>query len=57
MGWGMSMWRAVPADIDEAVRVAEAAGAKILRRGEFGPGLPFVYLEDPDGYTIEIWFE
>ena len=46
-----------PADIDEAVRQAEAAGAKILRQGEFGPGLPFVYIEDPDGYTIEIWFE
>lgn len=46
-----------PADIDEAVRQARSAGAKILRQGEFGPGLPFVYLEDPDGYTIEIWFE
>jgi catechol 2,3-dioxygenase-like lactoylglutathione lyase family enzyme len=46
-----------PADIEAAVREAEACGAKILRRGEFGPGLPFLYLEDPDGYTIEIWFE
>ena len=46
-----------PADIDEAVREAEAAGATILRRGEFGPGLPYVYLSDPDGHTIEIWFE
>ena len=46
-----------PADIDDAVREAEAAGAKIVRRGEFGPGLPFVYIKDPDGYTIEIWFE
>jgi catechol 2,3-dioxygenase-like lactoylglutathione lyase family enzyme len=46
-----------PAHIDDAVRQAEEAGARILRRGEFAPGLPFVYLEDPDGYTIEIWFE
>ena len=46
-----------PADIDEAVREAEAAGGRILRRGEFGPGLPYVYLADPDGYTIEIWYE
>jgi len=46
-----------PSDIDDAVRQAKAAGAKILRQGEFGPGLPYVYLEDPDGYTIEIWFE
>jgi catechol 2,3-dioxygenase-like lactoylglutathione lyase family enzyme len=33
------------------------AGGKILQRGEFGPGLPFVYVADPDGYEIEIWFE
>ena len=46
-----------PADIDDAVRTAEEAGAVILRRGEFAPGSPYVYLEDPDGYTIEIWYE
>jgi catechol 2,3-dioxygenase-like lactoylglutathione lyase family enzyme len=46
-----------PAQIDEAVRQAQAAGARILRQGEFGPGLPFLYIEDPDGYTIEIWYE
>lgn len=46
-----------PADIAEAVRQAEAAGARILKQGEFRPGLPYVYLADPDGYTIEIWFE
>ena len=46
-----------PTDIDRAVSEAEAAGGTILRRGEFGPGLPFVYVSDPDGYTIEIWFE
>ena len=45
------------ADIGEAVRQAKAFGAKILRQGEFGSDLPFVYIEDPDGYTIEIWFE
>ncbi len=46
-----------PADIQEAVRKARAAGATILRQGEFRPGFPFVYIADPDGYTIEIWFE
>lgn len=46
-----------PAHIDDAVREAEAAGAEILRRGEFTPGCPYVYIADPDGYTIEIWFE
>jgi hypothetical protein len=39
------------------VREAERAGGKILRRGEFAPGFPFVYVEDPDGYEIEIWYE
>ena len=44
-------------DIDDAVREAEAAGGRILRRGEFGPGFPYVYVADPDGYEIEIWYE
>jgi catechol 2,3-dioxygenase-like lactoylglutathione lyase family enzyme len=46
-----------PGDIELAVREVEAAGGKILRRGEFAPGFPFVYVEDPDGYEIEIWYE
>ena len=46
-----------PNDIDDAIRQAEAAGAKIVKQGEFGPGLPYVYIEDPDGYVIEIWYE
>ncbi|HKP36418.1 MAG TPA: VOC family protein [Pyrinomonadaceae bacterium] len=46
-----------PEDIDKAVKEAERAGGKILRRGEFAPGFPFVYVEDPDGYEIEIWYE
>jgi len=46
-----------PDDIDDAVATAERAGARIIRRGEFAPGLPFVYIADPDGYEIEIWYE
>ena len=46
-----------PADAADAARQAEAAGATILRQGEFAPGSPFLYISDPDGYTIEIWFE
>lgn len=46
-----------PADIDLAVREAERAGGKLLRRGEFSPGYPYAYIADPDGYEIEIWFE
>jgi catechol 2,3-dioxygenase-like lactoylglutathione lyase family enzyme len=46
-----------PADVETAVREAEAAGGKVLRRGEFSPGFPFLYVADPDGYEIEIWYE
>jgi catechol 2,3-dioxygenase-like lactoylglutathione lyase family enzyme len=46
-----------PKDIEKAIREVERAGGKILRRGEFAPGLPFVYVTDPDGYEIEIWYE
>ena len=46
-----------PKDIDKAIKEAERAGGKVLRRGEFAPGFPFVYVADPDGYEIEIWFE
>jgi hypothetical protein len=28
-----------------------------LRRGDFGPGLPYVFVQDPDGHEIEIWYE
>jgi catechol 2,3-dioxygenase-like lactoylglutathione lyase family enzyme len=45
------------ADIDEAFEAAKRAGARILRRGEFSPGLPFLYILDPDGYEIEVWYE
>ena len=46
-----------PGDIDSAVAEVESAGGKILRRGEFSPGYPFAYAQDPDGYEIEIWYE
>ncbi len=46
-----------PEDVDAAVEAAVAAGGKLLRRGQFGPGQPYAYVADPDGYEIEIWFE
>jgi catechol 2,3-dioxygenase-like lactoylglutathione lyase family enzyme len=46
-----------PDDIDTAIETAKAVGANIIRSGEFGPGLPFLFIQDPDGYEIEIWFE
>ena len=44
-------------DIDAAVAQVEGAGGKLISRGEFGPGLPYAFVLDPDGYEIEIWFE
>ena len=44
-------------DIDAAVEAASSAGGRLLRRGEFAPGLPFAYVADPDGYEIELWYE
>lgn len=46
-----------PSDIDLAASEVKKAGGTILRQGEFAPGLPFLYVADPDGYEIEIWFE
>jgi catechol 2,3-dioxygenase-like lactoylglutathione lyase family enzyme len=44
-------------DIDHAAAEVERAGGRVLRRGEFSPGLPFVVIADPDGYEVEIWYE
>ena len=46
-----------PEDIDAAAREVEQAGGTILRRGEFSPGYPYLYVADPDGYEVEIWYE
>jgi catechol 2,3-dioxygenase-like lactoylglutathione lyase family enzyme len=46
-----------PADIDAAVDAVERAGGTILARGEFGPGEPYVFFTDPDGYEVEVWYE
>lgn len=46
-----------PEDIESAIAEAVSAGGTLVRRGEFAPGLPFAYINDPDGYEIEIWYE
>jgi catechol 2,3-dioxygenase-like lactoylglutathione lyase family enzyme len=33
------------------------AGGEIVDKGEFVAGSPFIFFKDPDGYTIEVWFE
>src|SRR6185295_19805201 len=46
-----------PGDIDAAVSEVEKAGGKILSRGDFCPGEPYLFAADPDGYVVEIWYE
>jgi predicted enzyme related to lactoylglutathione lyase len=45
------------ADIDAAAAEVERAGGKILSRGDFCPGEPYLFAADPDGYVVEIWYE
>jgi catechol 2,3-dioxygenase-like lactoylglutathione lyase family enzyme len=46
-----------PEDIDRAAELVKTAGGKILDKGEFCPGEPYLYCLDPDGYVVEIWYE
>ncbi len=46
-----------PKDIEELSDRIIKAGGKIIERGEFVPGSPYVFFKDPDNYTVEIWFE
>ncbi|MGH6924152.1 MAG: VOC family protein [Propylenella sp.] len=46
-----------PADIGTAADAVERAGGRIVDKGEFVPGEPYVFFLDPDGYEVEIWFE
>lgn len=46
-----------PQDVEHALQAARAVGATILRHGEFGPSQPYLYLSDPDGHVLEIWYE
>jgi catechol 2,3-dioxygenase-like lactoylglutathione lyase family enzyme len=46
-----------PADIEAAGQAVERAGGRILDRGEFWAGEPYLFAADPDGYEIEIWYE
>lgn len=46
-----------PSHMQHATRLVRELGARILRQGEFSPGYPYLFFEDPDGYTIELWYE
>lgn len=41
-------------DLESAISDVEAAGGKLVERGEHQPGVPFAYVQDPDGYVIEL---
>ena len=42
------------ANLDAAVTEVEHAGGTVVSRGDHAPGVPFVYVADPDGYVIEL---
>jgi catechol 2,3-dioxygenase-like lactoylglutathione lyase family enzyme len=46
-----------PADIAVAERAAMRAGGRVVSKGEFVPGEPYLFVADPDGYEVEIWYE
>jgi catechol 2,3-dioxygenase-like lactoylglutathione lyase family enzyme len=46
-----------PGDIGMLIQDVTRAGGQIKEKGEFEPGEPYVYIFDPDGYEIEVWYE
>ncbi|MDI3321843.1 VOC family protein [Pinibacter soli] len=44
-------------EIKKVTDVLSTVNAPIVEQGEFVPGEPFVYFKDPDGYTVEVWYE
>lgn len=46
-----------PGDIEEITKRINEAGGKIVDKGEFVPGSPYVFFKDPDGYEVEVWYE
>jgi catechol 2,3-dioxygenase-like lactoylglutathione lyase family enzyme len=46
-----------PADIAVAAADVVRAGGTIVSQGEFVPGEPYLFAQDPDGYDLEIWYE
>ena len=46
-----------PDDIKYFRERIRETGNEVIDSGEFVPGSPFIFFRDPDGYTIEIWYE
>jgi hypothetical protein len=46
-----------PKDIDAAADTVKKAGGKILNKGEFCPGEPYLFFKDLNDYEVDIAFE
>jgi catechol 2,3-dioxygenase-like lactoylglutathione lyase family enzyme len=46
-----------PDDIHAAAERIRAAGGTVTEHGDFVPGEPYLFARDPDGYSIEVWYE
>jgi catechol 2,3-dioxygenase-like lactoylglutathione lyase family enzyme len=46
-----------PDDLPRARAAVLGAGGVVTDEGEFVPGEPYLFFEDPDGYEVEIWYE
>lgn len=44
-------------DIEEINQKIIQSGGTIMEKGEFVPGSPYIFFKDPDGYTVEVWYE
>ncbi|MEY2476516.1 MAG: hypothetical protein QOG87_1831 [Actinomycetota bacterium] len=52
--FGIHLHDRSPTGIDGTVELVEKAGGRLLDRGEHAPGVPYAYVEDVDGYAIEL---
>jgi hypothetical protein len=46
-----------PQDPEALARAVEEAGGIVTDKGFFTPEEPYVFVKDPDGYVLELWYE
>lgn len=46
-----------PGDLEQIFKKVLEAGGTVVGKGEFVPGSPYLFFKDPDGYTVEVWYE
>ena len=46
-----------PHAMNEVYQKILEAGGVVVDKGEFVPGSPYIFFKDPDGYTVEVWYE